>query len=384
MAEFIGRKRRIGLGKESTAGTGVTATDWIPVMTPDFKPVSTKAIDDSAYGNIDEVFAQETTKNHTEINIEGILRDDWLGYMLLGAYGTATMCFVLILSSATNVNVGDTLTAGGGATGTVKFLSSTTAYVEQTSGSLGTSDTFTTTSGGSGTYTSDTAIRAHVFERLNDNNHPSFTMYKVDDIDTMRSVYCMVDSLDLNVAVGDFAKFSLAMLGKSMESTSATPSYTASNAFLAKHAAITVADDVAGLSSSPTTVPVSGASISIAKNLTDYQAFGDDDVASFHNQQFGITGDVDALFSDATIRDYMLDSTKKAMRLTLTNTDVTIGSADNPTLILQLARASFQDWSESADNNTLATQTTGFMGEFSVDDAYTGVAVLVNTNTTGY
>jgi len=382
--EFIGRKRRIGLGKESTPGTAVSAVEWIPVMTPDFKPVSTKAVDDSAYGNIDEVYSQETTKNHTEISIEGILRDDWLGYLLLGAFGSSTMCFVLELSSTTNVAVGQTITSGGGATGTIKFLEGSTCYATQDSGTFGASDSFTTSGGGSGTFTSDTAIRGHVFERLNTNSHPTFTMYKVDDVDTMRAAYCMVDTLDLNIAVGEFAKFNLTMKGKKMESTTATPSYSADNAFLAKHATLTVADDVAGIDSSPTTISASGLSLSIAKNLIDYQAFGDDDVASFHNQQFGITGDFSALFNSATVRDYMLNSTKKAMRLTLTNTDVTIGSSANPKLLLQLGRTSFQDWSDSADNNALVTQSVGFMGEFSVDDSYTGVAVLVNNNTSGY
>ena len=80
----------------------------------------------------------------------------------------------------------------------------------------------------------------------------------------------------------------------------------------------------------------------------------------------------------------MINSTKKAMRLVLINTDETIGSSTNPELDLELSRVSFQDWKDTEDNNALVMQTIGFTAEFDADAAYTGLAILVNDKTTAY
>lgn len=388
-APFIGRKRQVGIGKESSSGTPVSAADWIALTKPGFKPVSEKATDDSAYGNIDEIAEMFTTKNMTELNLEAILRDGWLGYLLLGAFGSETLTVKGALGSLSGTfQEGETVTGGtSSATGTVKRLEgspSDTMYIAVVSGTFTSGETITGgTSSATASFTYDTGVRAHIFERLNSNNHPAFTMYKVDDVDTMRASYCMVDQLDIEVAVPDFAKFALKMKGKQMSSTSASSSYAASNPWLAKHGNLYLADTVAGLdAASPQST--SRLKLTINKNLTDYQAFGDDDVASFHNQQFGIVGDFDALFDSATVRDYMINSTKKAMRLVLINTDETIGSSTNPELDLELARVSFQDWKDTEDNNALVMQTIGFTAEFDADAAYTGLAILVNDKTTAY
>lgn len=389
MVRFIGRKRQIGIGKESVAGTGVAATNFIPVMTPGFKPVSEKATDDSAYGNIDEIFDKNTTKNMTEISLEGILRDDWLGLLLLGAFGTETVTILATLGSLSGTFVLTEVVTGGtsSATGTVKRLQGSpedTMYIEVTSGTFVTGETITGgTSSATASITFDLLVAAHIFERLNDNNHPTFTVFKKDDVDVQQSVYGMVDVLDIEAVVGDFAKFNLTMKGKKATTTTTTPVFTDSNAFLAKHANLFFADTVIELDAA-TATPVSRAKFTITKNLTDYQAWGDDDVDSFHNQQFNLAGDLDAIFEDVTLRDFMIDGTKKAMRIEIVNTDVTIGTTENPRIILEMSRVGFEEWDDSPDNNALVSQTLGFVGEFSTPNANTGLAILVNDRLTAY
>ena len=387
MPEFIGRKRQIGIGKESVAGTSVAATDWIPVDKPGFKPVSEKAVDTAAYGNIDELKDEETTKNMTEIGLEGILRDDWLGLLLLGGFGSETVALDVNLASVVGTFVaGETVTGGTSlATGTIKRLEGTAKmYIEVVSGTFTTGETITGgTSGATAAMTYDVLVRAHIFERLNTNNHPTFTIWKVDDIDTQKAAYAMINTLNIEATVGDYSRFVADFKAKKIASGSESSSYSSSNPFLAKHASLKFAATTSALDGA-TATPVSRAKFTIAKNLTDYQAFGDDDIASIHNQQFGIVGDLDAILSDVVLRDYMLDSTKKAVRITMENTDVTIGTTANPRLQLELARVSFSDWSASDDNNALVTQTIGFKGTFSTDDAYTGIAILVNDQITAY
>lgn len=167
MTNFIGRKRQIGIGKESTSGTPVSAAAWIPLTKPGFKPVSEKATDDSAYGNIDEIAEMLTTKNMTEISMEAILRDDWLGYLLLGAFGTESVTIRCALGSLVgSFSVGETVTqATSGATGVVKRYEGSpqdTLYIEVSSGTF-TSGSNTITGGTSGATaipTYDTGVRA--------------------------------------------------------------------------------------------------------------------------------------------------------------------------------------------------------------------------------
>ena len=228
------------------------------------------------------------------------MRDNWLGLLLLATFGTETVCLRGTLSSVSGTFVvGETVTGGtSGATGTVKILDGTTRmYVAVVSGTFTSGETITGgTSSATAAFAYDTGVRAHVFERLNSNAHPSLTVYKVDDVDTMRAAYCMVNSLDIEAVVGDFVKFMLEMEGKGMTSTTGTPSYDEQNAFLAKHATLKLASSLAGLSAASASA-VSRTLISVAKNLTDYQAFGDDDVAAFYNQQFGVTGELEALLT---------------------------------------------------------------------------------------
>jgi len=63
--------------------------------------------------------------------------------------------------------------------------------------------------------------------------------------------------------------------------------------------------------------------LSINKNLTDIQCFGDTDVADIYNQQFGIEGDFEAVYESTTLRDYVLNSQKKAMRFYAVNGNAT-------------------------------------------------------------
>jgi len=67
--EHIGRVSAIWLWKESVAWTSVAADVWIPktawVLVPEFE----EAVDDGAYGVIDEVYDSETTKNFSKLTL---------------------------------------------------------------------------------------------------------------------------------------------------------------------------------------------------------------------------------------------------------------------------------------------------------------------------
>ena len=396
--EHIGRKQAIGIAKESTPGTPVSAAAWIPKVSGEFKPVFEKAVDDSAYGVIDKNYDSQTVKDMTEVNVSGILRDDWLGYMLIAAMGQADLvqCATISGQSGGTPARGDVVTSATGSwQGTIKkilTIGGTTYYfLTEDSGTLSdqTDATNGTWTGGTLTVSTFAAVKGHFFSRLNNNAHPAFTLYGSDPVGDDRASYCLMENLETEFQVGQFATFNANFKGKKLSSTSAqSPSYTSDNPFLAKHAAVKFGDAESDLNGA-TASTVQRFRVSIEKNLTDVQAFGDTDIASIHNQHFTISGDLEAIYNANTFRDYVANSTKKACRVEAVNSDATViysnGAASiYPSIYIDMARLSFEEWSRSNENDALVKQTMGFSGEFGTSEAMTLEILLLNTNATGY
>lgn len=386
--EHIGRLQEIGIGKETTSGTPVSATAWIPKSSGSFKPVFGKAKDTGAYGTIDALRDSQTVKQITEVELEAIARDIYLGMFLNAAFGTDTPAIAMTMGTLTGTFVrGETVSqATSLATGTVEDVDGTdTLFVSVLTGTFTSASNVVTggTSGATMTPTFDNALRTHVFTRLNTNNHPAYTLYGSDPVGTYRASYGMLDTLDLECSVGDFLKIKSKWMAKQEASSSGTPAFTDENEFLAVHANVYFAADLEALDAA-SAVSVERVKITIQKNLEDYQAFGDTDVASIHNKEFAVVGDLSALFNSTTLKDYVVNSTKKAMRIEFINTDVTIGSAGNPFLRIDLPSVSFETWDRTSDNGALTRQTLGFEAEFSVDDSETIHALLQNDQTTAF
>lgn len=397
MNEHIGRKQAIGIGKESSAGTPVAATAWIPKKSGAFKPVFEKAKDDSAYGVIDEVYDSQTVKNMTEVEVEGIVRDNWLGLLLLGTLGQHTTVFCMTLTTPVGGTpkrgdlVSHTSPAWSGVIKKILRIGAVDYYfMSTTSGTL--TDAKEITDGvWTATITLIPAVKGHLFTRLNTNAHPAFTLYGSDPVADERASYCLVDTFEIEFKVGDFAMFKSTLKGKKLGSASAqSPAYTSDNAFLAKHASVRFAADEAGLNLAAES-EVQRFKMTTSKNLVDVQAFGDTDVASIHNQQYTIAGDLEAIYNATTLRDLVANSTKQACRLMAMNNEVTplyVASPTSnniyPTICIDMARLSFEEWTRSNDNNALVNQTMGFAGEFDNSSAMTYEVLLLNSNASAY
>lgn len=388
--EHIGRLQKVGIGKETTPGTAVAAGAWLPKVSGVFRPEFGKAKDTGAYGVIDQLRDSQTTKVMTVVELEAIVRDVYLGYFLMAALGADTVCLRMTLGTVTGTfALGETITqATSGATGVIEAVDGSGAsqilHVSVTSGTFtsGSNQITGGTSGATAVPTFDNAVRTHLFERLNNNTHPSYTLYGVDPVGTYRAAYGMLDTLDLECSVGDYMKLKSTWKAKQEESSSGSPSFTEENEFLATHAQVYFANSIAELDSA-TAVGVERVKVTIQKNLEDYQAFGDTDVASIHNKQFAVVGDLTALFNSVTLKDYVINSTKKAMRIEFIS-DAAIGSGSTPRLRIDLASVSFENWERDSDNDALVRQTLGFECEFSVDDSETMHVLLQNTQTTAY
>jgi hypothetical protein len=387
--EHIKRTKKMGLGRETTSGTPVAAAIFIPAETAEFAPDFTKARDKSGAGSIVEQRGSVTVKEKSKVQLDGIGQDTLIGHLLYAALGTYFKCLYMNVASLVGVfTVGETVTGGtSAATGVVRRKRSTNKlYISVTSGTFtAAGETITGgTSGATATGTYDSAIRAHIFQLLNTNNHPAYTLWSKDDVETLKAAYGMLDQLDLMQKVDDYMHFKSAWSAKKKATDTASPAYTAENPFLGKHCSVAFDNALSGLdAASPT--PLSEVNLTLKMNVKDYQAFGaGTDITSQHNQQFGIVGDLAAIFNSVTLRDYVSNSTKKAMRVELINTDATIGSASNPMLTIDLAQCSFADWSEEGGLDDLSMQKLGFESELSLTDGEAITAILLNAKTSDY
>lgn len=108
-------------------------------------------------------------------------------------------------------------------------------------------------------------------------------------------------------------------------------------------------------------------------------------MTGFYNRQFSVSGEFVLLYNSVTWRDYVTTSnTVRSFRVKLANSDVTISSAANPTLQLDVPAYTFKDWKRSSGNNDLVEQTLAFKAQFDVTTSMTMGALLTNTSVTAY
>ena len=337
----------------------------------------------------------QTVKNTTEVQFSAIARDVYFGHILLALLGLEypTIKFPIPGAITGTFVEGETVTESTSlAVGVLRRLdsggSSKALYLSVTSGTFTGGQTLTGGTSGAtatgGTIEAPSALRHHVFRRLNTNTPVTYTLYGSDPVSDDRALYCALDSLEFECVVGDFAKFTANFMGKKLASTSAqTPTFTTQYPFLAKDATAKLASAFTGLDAA-SAVAIERLSLNFSKNLVDFTAFGSTDPASFHNQDFGeITGQITLLYNATTQRDFVINSTKQALRLTIANT-TGIGAGSFPTLQFDLPSVGFREFSRTSENGGLVKQTLNFTAEYDTTRALTAEALLTNTRVAAY
>lgn len=386
--EHIKRLQRIGIWLEATRGTKATVDYWIPMTDAKIIPVVEKAEDNDSFGVIDSRYGSVIAKQFNQFTWSGIARDTTFGLLLKLAMGGETLCRKIGISSITGTfQVWEVLTGWtSSATGTIKKVRDDHLVVEVTSGTFNASESVSGwTSSASATGAYDSAIAIHLFERPNTNQHNSATMYGNNPVQDTYTTFNMMDSFDINMAIGEYVRFTAAMRWKKVndDGSPPTPSTTTENKFLATQANVYLASSYSWLDGA-TAESLQEMNINIAKNLTDEMVLGSDEPNAFYNQNFLVSGNVSGVFKDMTIHDLLTSGNKRYMRAELINTWVTIGSADNPTLIAEFAQASFDDFDKSSDNDGIVTLGSNFVWEYSDTDAFSFTIELWNEVTTAY
>jgi len=314
-----GSQVQFGFGKEAPKGTASSPTYWPTTLDRGLNPKTARAKDDSARGRIEGIAESKVVEKWSEPNAGGYIFDQSSPLLLLAALGS-------VVTTADSPEIG---------------------------------------------------VNTHNFTVQNDNDHPSLTVVSKDGNMTKAAPYAMLDSLELDVVKGEFAKYSASFIAKSIVTVSETPANIAENIFVPRHAEVKIAADLAGLGAAPA-VSVLSAKVQIGKSAQAHYALGTDEPSVITNGRLIVSGTLELRFEDTTYLDYALNGTKKAVRITLANTDIIIGAANNPTIEIDLAQVAF-DFDRSEGSEEIITQTVDFEAEYSQSDAKMITAKVLNT-----
>jgi hypothetical protein len=319
MSKFIGRLVDIGIKKETTRGTAEsTATFYLPKMSMSYDDKIEQVIDESSYGVIEDSVGASIISKYAEGEFEGKIGDKSIGLLFLATLGSV----------------------------------STTGPTQ-------------------------TSVYTHTFSVQEDNQCDSLTIFQDDPNQDYTYPLGMIDSMDLDVSLGEFCKVTCAFRSLVGSTATLTPSYSAENNFLPQHGSIVYADTLAGLDAG-TTVSLRSIKLSISKNLEDDRKIGSVNAVDILNKQMSIEGSAELIFDAVTFKTFMLADTAKALRIRLTNTDVTIGSSLNPKLTIDLAKVKFSEFTRNYGNDDIVTVAISFKAFYSISDSKMVTMELIN------
>lgn len=330
MGAFIGRKFNIGIGAEGTRGTVTTASYWIPKTDFAVEDKIATVVHDGSLGVIEDADTQEITQKYSEGTIAGRITDISFGLILAATLGT---------------------------------------------------DTKTTTSG-------ETTVYDHTLTVAESATHQSLSVIVSEPNATGSSslnyALCMIDTLEIDFAVGAWAMFKTTFRGNSKGTAAATPSFTAENAFNPQYCKAYFASAYSGLDAA-SAVNVRKVTLTISKNIEDDLTIGSLAPVDRYNKQFSIEGTMELVYNDRTYVDTdMLGDLVQAIRIKMANSGVTIGSTSNPTVQISLARCKITEVARSNKNNDVMLQTIKFKAFYSVSDSLMVSALVRNTLSTAY
>ena len=327
MSKLIGRSFSVGIGKESSRGTAVAAVYWMPKMSFSHDDKVERVDNDSSIGTIHELEDSSVVGRASEGELSGRIADTSFGLWLIATLGSVAAPSLVA-----------------------------------------------------------TGVYDHVFSVLESAQHPSLTIAVAgaNESTGLRYALAMVDSLELTFELQKYAMYTVSYRGNKNAAGANTAAFTAENIFLPQHGSVKFATNLAGLGAA-SAIQIKKAQIKISKNIEDDQVIGTLDAIDRLNRQFNIEGQIELMYEDRSYIDtIMIGDLSKALRIAFTNTDVTIGSASNPTITIDLAKVKLTEVARKIDNNEFIVQTLSFKAFYSIADAKMIVATLRNTRNTQY
>lgn len=326
----IGKQLQIGIAKETVRGTAKTSADyWIAMDDWAIEERYQNAVDTQVYGVIEDSVSQSRVKNWSEGEIKFPIAGTSTGVILLSLFGTS----VAVLHSG------------------------------------------------------ESAVYDHTFTVKQSVQHQSVTFLVHDPIATASGATAdylhangVIHKLDIEYSLGNFVMgtASVKALAGSSVGVALVPSQSAEPRFVPQNLSFTLGATL-GAVVSATPIKVKSAKITIDAGDEDDDVLGQVAPRDFLNKEFSVEGQIEAIWqNESDFKAAALANTPQAMRLKLTNSDVTIGTAANPQLIIDLAKVYFTEFSRPIKIKDVVYQTVNFKAAYSLTDALMARATLVN------
>lgn len=394
MSKGIGRLISCGIGKETTRGTAVSATYWLPWsdLTADEK--KDWAVDSQSYGIVEDNVNISQVKKMMQGQITGNVHDTTFGLILLGMLGNLVS---------------------------------------------------------HNTHSGESVVYDNVYSVQQSAQRQSLTILRDDPIGGQDYSFALgvLHKLDINIELKKFISYVAAFKALSGTTTTTTPSTTSENRFLPQHAAIKFAPTYAGLQGTltatgtaastthvtalsisttllrvgmtvtgtnvpanttittivsatafdlsaattgavgtmtfgPAVVALKSAKVTFTSDTDDQEVIGNVAPADFLAKEFVVDGSFEAIWQNETdFKSAFMGPTTQAVRIDIKNSDVVLGSATNPELIIDMPKCTFQELSTPFKLKDIITQSVKFKASYSATDTALVKVTLTNT-TNGY
>lgn len=320
MTKIIGRLNSLGIGKESSRGTAVSPTKWYPMMELDYEDKPKTVVDEASLARLEGSDDEVVVSNSAEVTMKSKVKDKSIGLLLLSLFGTVNSA----AKSSPNAAVYD-----------------------------------------------------HTFSLNQTTQHQSLTLALKGPNDDIAVPNAVVDSLKITVEPNDYVKFEAHALGKPSASASNTVSNTQENDFTSKGVTVKFADVQADLDAA-SGISVRKLEVELKSNAELEEVLGSTPVNDVLNKSFEISGSITITHTDSTYKTLANAGTKKAIRLQFQNTGVTIGSDQNPTLVLDLHRCVLSDRKKSGGMGDILEESFNFKAHLSLTDSKMFTCKLTN------
>lgn len=319
MSKFIGRQVDLGIAKEATRGTYVSPTVYVPKVDFSFDEKVEKARSQASLGTLEDSEEAFVIEKWGEGNIGGEVRLDSFPLFLYSLFGTL----------------------------------STTGPTDSS--------------------------YSHAFSLENSLQHDSLS-FTVEDLNsTEKYSLVMLNSLELTQGVDGLLMYDASFMGRTSKGGSMTANYDDEVKFTKRHCTVKVAANLAGLAAA-SALSMKNVTLSFNQNVVRDSVITTAEPEDFLNRFHSVDGKFVLNYEDETWKEYMRNNTARAMEISWTNTEETIGASTNPSLKFQFPNVDFFEWEPDYALDDVVTQTISFKASRDVanDQAMVTTATVVN------
>ncbi len=324
MSKGIGRLLQFGIAKETVRGTPESAASyWIPFSELDFNEKFNLIEDDQSRGIIEDTVGQSKVKEWAEGSMKAPIADKHFPLILYSILGS--------LSTGDNADA-------------------------------------------------DASVKDHTITVAQSSQHQALSLFIDDPLAAQDYKHGngAISSLEIHYELNRFLDYTLGLKAKKGATATLTPSATSENRFLPQHLTFKLASSYSGLGAAGA-MNIRSLTLKIEHNLEDDDVLGSAAPADFLNKQFSIEGTLEATWNnESDFKTAALATTAKAMRVDLVNSDVTIGSAANPRIRIDLAKVIFKEITRPIKINDIVRQTLSFKAHYSLSDSLMISALATN------